>query len=84
MGNIVVLITGAGSGIGEATAHLFAEKRARVVVADMNEREANKVADEIKTNRGKAFAMKCDISDEEQVKAMMDNAVEINTNLLRS
>ncbi|MFT3993199.1 MAG: hypothetical protein QM660_02745 [Dysgonomonas sp.] len=50
----------------------------------MNEREANKVADEIKTNRGKAFAMKCDISDEEQVKAMMDNAVEINTNLLRS
>ena len=67
------IITGGGSGLGEATARLFAESGANVVVADLNAENANKVAADI---GGKAKAIECNVTDEAQVQAAVDLAKE--------
>ena len=46
-----ILITGAASGIGKATAHIFAREGANVVCADINESGAQQVADDVKAGR---------------------------------
>ena len=51
----VVLITGAGSGMGRATAHVFAEAGAKVVVTDLNEENVEQVCSEIKSSNGIAI-----------------------------
>jgi len=58
----VALITGAGSGIGESTALLFAKEGAKVVLSDINEEEGNRVLEEIKKNNGKGVFIKADTS----------------------
>ena len=58
----VAVITGAGSGIGYATALRLASEGAKVVVADTNEQSGNKVATEV----GGLF-VKCDVTNEAQV-----------------
>lgn len=58
----VALITGAGSGIGESTALLFAKEGAKVVLTDINEEEGNRVLEEIKKNNGKGVFIKADTS----------------------
>lgn len=60
----VALVTGAGSGIGEATAHLFADVGAKVVVADLNADGAERVAAAIRETGGEAMGMGGDVSDE--------------------
>jgi NAD(P)-dependent dehydrogenase (short-subunit alcohol dehydrogenase family) len=67
----VALVTGAGSGIGQATAELLAAQGAQVVVADINADAATAVASEI----GGA-AVRVDVSDEASVAAMVAFAVE--------
>ncbi|WP_281687521.1 SDR family oxidoreductase [Pseudomonas citronellolis] len=71
--NKVALITGAGAGIGEATAILFAEQGARVVLADRNYALAAAVAERIGSN---AFALEVDVAKAEQVQAMVEKTVE--------
>jgi NAD(P)-dependent dehydrogenase (short-subunit alcohol dehydrogenase family) len=76
----VAIISGAGSGIGEATAKLFASLGAKVIIADWNEAEANRVANEInlmhaQTFQGSALAVKTDVSSEQQVKLLVQQAV---------
>ncbi|MDH4567947.1 SDR family oxidoreductase [Pseudomonas sp. BN414] len=71
--NKVALITGAGAGIGEATAILFAQQGAKVVVADKNYALAQAVAERIGEN---AFALEVDVAKAEQAKAMVEKAVE--------
>src|SRR3954447_8495983 len=56
----VAIVTGAGSGIGEATARLMAQEGASVVVADINGDAAKRVADELSG----AVAVAVDVSDE--------------------
>lgn len=71
----VAIITGSAMGMGEATAKLFAEAKAKVVVADFNEEKGQRVVEEINTAGGEAAFVKVDISNAEQVKAMVQFAV---------
>lgn len=72
----VAIVTGGGSGIGEATSKLFAHAGASVVVADLVEEQAQRVADEIVAVGGEAIAVTVDVSEEAEVKAMTACAVE--------
>jgi NAD(P)-dependent dehydrogenase (short-subunit alcohol dehydrogenase family) len=69
--NKVALVTGAGSGMGLATAQAFAAQGAAVVLADWNENSARAAADELVAQGHKALAVVCDVSDDGQVEAMV-------------
>lgn len=72
--NKVALVTGGGSGIGEAAVKAFADGGAKVLVADIDEANGQRVADEV----GDAAAFfKVDTSDPAQVEAMVARAVEL-------
>lgn len=73
--NKVAIITGAGSGIGRATALLFAKEGAKIVVADYNAEGGNKTVSMIKKNKGNAIFVKTDVSKEADVKNMVDAAI---------
>jgi 3-oxoacyl-[acyl-carrier protein] reductase len=68
-----VVVTGAGSGFGAATARRFASEGANVVVSDINAESAEQVAADI---GGSALAIKADVSAEEEVAALLEGAVE--------
>jgi NAD(P)-dependent dehydrogenase (short-subunit alcohol dehydrogenase family) len=71
----VAIVTGAASGIGEATARRLASEGAAVVVADLNEAGAERVAAAIEADAGRAVAQPVDVGDEAQVAAMVERAV---------
>src|SRR3954449_13334492 len=71
----VALVTGAGSGMGLATARAFAESGASVVLADYNGDAVERAAAEIVSAGHKAIAVRCDVSDDARVAAMVDRAV---------
>ncbi len=73
--NKVALITGAGSGMGLATAQSFAAQGAAVVLADVNEAAARAATEELAAAGHKVIAVRCDVADEAQVKAMVDQTV---------
>lgn len=67
--NKVSIITGAATGIGEAAANVFAAEGARVILADVDEKQVNKTAENIRKEGGNAEAYHLDVSSEEGVKA---------------
>ncbi len=73
--NKVALVTGAASGIGLATARAFAESGAAVVLADWDEAAVRASADGLAGAGHKVLAVRCDVSDDAQVEAMVDRAV---------
>lgn len=72
----VAIVTGAGSGIGAATAQQMAREGAAVVVADINPDTARATADAVMAAGGEAVAITADIGDEAQIDAMVKLAVE--------
>ena len=73
--NKVALVTGAGSGLGLATARAFAESGAVVVLADWNEKAARSASEELKAQGHEALAIVCDVADDAQVEAMVQQTV---------
>jgi len=69
----VVLITGAGTGIGKATAQAFAERGARVIVADVDPELGRETAGEI---GDRALFVEVDVSNQESVRRMVERAEE--------
>ena len=66
----VALVTGAAKGMGLATARMFAESGASVVLADLDGHLAAKEAERIVLERGTAIGIACDVADEAQVAAV--------------
>ncbi|OLV15466.1 SDR family NAD(P)-dependent oxidoreductase [Deinococcus marmoris] len=71
----VVLVTGAGTGIGKAAALGFAQQGAAVVLAGRREAELREVAQSINTLGGQTLVLPTDVSDEEAVQALVTGAV---------
>ena len=73
--NQVALVTGAASGMGLATARAFAEAGAAVTLADIHEDEVRSAAEELVAAGHKAIAVRCNVADEAEVKAMVAQTV---------
>jgi NAD(P)-dependent dehydrogenase (short-subunit alcohol dehydrogenase family) len=71
----VALVTGATAGMGLATARAFAEAGAAVVLADFKEDAVRGAAEKLLTAGHKTLAVRCDVSDDDQVAAMVDRTV---------
>lgn len=72
----VAIVTGAGQGIGEAYAKGLAAEGAKVVVADLNDAQANRVADEINSKGADALAVKVDVADATSADAMARTTID--------
>ncbi|MCM3766150.1 SDR family NAD(P)-dependent oxidoreductase [Neobacillus niacini] len=72
----VAVVTGAGSGIGRASAKLLAKEGAKVVLAEFNEATMYEVMDEINSDGGIAVAIKTDVSKEADCEAMVKKALD--------
>src|SRR2546426_11571737 len=68
----VALVTGAGSGIGLATAKAFGEAGASVVLADRGEEAGRAAAEGLRASGGKALAVRCDGTDDTQGASLID------------
>src|SRR5256886_10944571 len=73
--NRVALVTGAASGMGLTTARAFAQAGAAVALADVNENAVRSAAEELVAAGHKAIGIRCDVSDETEVAAMVAQTV---------
>jgi NAD(P)-dependent dehydrogenase (short-subunit alcohol dehydrogenase family) len=78
LGGLAAVVTGAGGGIGEASAMLFAHQGAKCVCVDINEEAANQTAHQInqKYGEGTAIAVTADVADEAQSQNTVDRCIE--------
>jgi NAD(P)-dependent dehydrogenase (short-subunit alcohol dehydrogenase family) len=76
LGGRVAIVTGGGRGIGRGVSLRLADEGAKVVVATRTPERGEEVADEVAQRGGKALAIACDVANEDQVREMVDRAVE--------
>jgi NAD(P)-dependent dehydrogenase (short-subunit alcohol dehydrogenase family) len=74
--NRVAIVTGAGKGIGSGIAKVFSEEGAKVVVIDWDAEAGENTAEEIRQSGHDALFVHCDVSNEEQVKAMVQATLD--------
>ena len=72
----VAIITGAGSGMGEATAKVFAEEGVKVVATDVNLKEVKRVSDEINSNGGMCHALHLDVTDKTEIEDCLKETIK--------
>jgi NAD(P)-dependent dehydrogenase (short-subunit alcohol dehydrogenase family) len=72
----IAVVTGGGGGIGAATARIFAQHRAQVVIADVDTERAEQTADEINKSGGSALAFVTDVRDADQVAGLARSVLE--------
>mgnify|MGYP003667222675 CR=1 FL=1 len=73
----IALVTGAASGLGFATAKAFGEAGASIVLADWDEDAVNIASQKLSDKGFTTLAIACDVSDEEQVKSMVEKTVKM-------
>jgi NAD(P)-dependent dehydrogenase (short-subunit alcohol dehydrogenase family) len=71
----ICIITGAGSGIGRASAEMFAREGATVVVTDISAKASGEVAQGIVEAGGQAMALTVDVGEEDQLRQMVDTTI---------
>lgn len=74
--NKVVLVTGAGQGIGQAIALAFSDKGARIVVNDINQNGIKDTLEKIESKESEGWGFKADVSKADEVEKMIEQAVE--------
>lgn len=72
----VAIVTGAGHGIGKATALAFAAQGAKVIVADLDRQAGESVTELIKEQGGIATFVPCDVTNDAQVQALVDTTID--------
>jgi NAD(P)-dependent dehydrogenase (short-subunit alcohol dehydrogenase family) len=74
--NKVAIVTGARRGIGKGIALMLAQAGAKVVVSDIDEKECQKVVEEIKKIGSDGLAIKCDVTNRKEVEGMVKKTIE--------
>jgi 3-oxoacyl-[acyl-carrier protein] reductase len=76
LANRAAVITGGGSGMGAASAIMFAKEGAKVMVADIDAEQGQATVDAVRANGGTALFVRTDVSKEDEVNAMVEQAIE--------
>src|SRR4051794_16639294 len=72
----VCIVTGAGSGIGKATAKQLGQEGGKVTIADLNEEHGRKTAQDIADSQGQALFVKCDVGDPNDIRNTVSLTVQ--------
>ncbi|MDE0040456.1 MAG: SDR family NAD(P)-dependent oxidoreductase [Candidatus Poribacteria bacterium] len=76
LSNQVAIVTGAGQGMGAATAKCLAHEGAAVIVSDITEGKAADIAEDINNSGGSAISVKTDVTKEDEVTSMVERAID--------